>query len=114
MKRRSIHIGLVLSVMAAAFTGCALVDEDMRDCEADHKINYELRLVTNLTTELQTQLSTQVELQAVATALQNELAGIFTDYAVIYLCARTDPNVAHNNGIFNNRTFFYFYAGKQN
>jgi len=81
MKRRSIHIGLVLSVMAAAFTGCALVDEDMRDCEADHKINYELRLVTNLTTELQTQLSTQVELQAVATALQNELAGIFTDYA---------------------------------
>lgn len=81
MKRRSIHIGLVLSVMAAAFTGCALVDEDMRDCEADHKINYELRLVTNLTTELQTQLSTQVELTAVATAIQDHLKGVFTDYA---------------------------------
>lgn len=81
MKRRSIHIGLVLSVMAAAFTGCALVDEDMRDCEADHKINYELRLVTNLTTELQTQLSTQVELKSVAAALQNQLSSIFTDYA---------------------------------
>ena len=81
MKFRSCHIAWILSVMAAAFTGCSLVDEDLTDCEADHKINYELRLVTNLTTELQTQLSTQVELTAVATAIQDHLKGVFTDYA---------------------------------
>ena len=81
MKFRSYHIGMVLSVVAAAFTGCSLVDEDLTDCEADHKINYELRLVTNLTTELQTQLSTQVELTAVAAAIQDHLKGVFTDYA---------------------------------
>lgn len=81
MKFRTYHIGMVLSVMAAAFTGCTLVDEDLTDCEADHEINYELRLVTNLTTELQTQLSTQVELTAVAASIQDHLKGVFTDHA---------------------------------
>ena len=74
-------MGLVLSVVVAALTGCSLVDENLADCEADHEINYELRLVTNLTTELQTQLSTQVELTAVAASIQDHLKGVFTDRA---------------------------------
>lgn len=74
------HIACAFA-MALSVTGCALVDDDMSDCEAEHRIDYELRLVTNMTTELQTQLSTQVELKAVAAVLQDKLSTIFTDYA---------------------------------
>lgn len=102
MKWRSIHIGLVFLAISAAFTGCCLVDEDMRDCEAEHQINYELRLVTNLTTELQTQLATQVELQSVATSLQNQLRGIFTDFAhdvdLSFYDVREDSLRLHHEG----------------
>ena len=70
-----------VALVTAALTGCSLVDENLSDCETDYHIDYELRLVTNMTTELQTQLSTQVELTPVATALQNHLRGVFTDYA---------------------------------
>lgn len=66
--------------MAAAFTGCALVDENLTDCEANHRLNYEIRLVTNMTTELQTQLSMAADVQ-VSTALQAYLGNVFTDYA---------------------------------
>ena len=77
----------ILSIMAAAlvvFQGCSLVDENLQDCETDHRLNYELRLVTNMSTEINTQLetdiSTDVELSAAA-ALRNYLSNIFTDYA---------------------------------
>lgn len=69
-----------LTLLAVAFTGCALVDEDMRDCETTYNIGYELKLVTNMTTELQTQLSMAADVQ-VATALQSYLKNVFTDYA---------------------------------
>lgn len=73
---------LILVHTAAAFIGCSLVDEDLRDCEYD--LNYELTLVTNvsteISTELETTLSTDLELSA-ATALRNYLKNIFTDYA---------------------------------
>lgn len=71
---------LFLMLLAVAFTGCSLVDEDMRDCETNYDIDYELRLVTNMTTELQTQLSMAADVQ-VATALQTYLKNVFTDYA---------------------------------
>ena len=72
--------------MAAALLmqGCSLVDENLSDCEADYRINYELRLVTNMTTELQTQLETQLSTQMeheAATALRQYLSNIFTDFA---------------------------------
>lgn len=68
-------------LLAVSFCACALVDEDMRACKDNYKINYELRLVTNISTEIQTQISTSVELTSVATALQEYLRGIFTDFA---------------------------------
>ena len=78
------RIAVFFTLGVAAFTGCSLVDDNTSDCEADHKLTYELKLVTNMTTEikteLQTTLSTALELQA-ATALTNHLKGIFTDYA---------------------------------
>ena len=71
-------------LMAAAFTGCSLVDEDLRDCGTDYDLDYELKLVTNvsteISTELETTLSTELELSA-ALALRNYLKNIFTDYA---------------------------------
>lgn len=73
------HI-LFLILVVAAFTGCGLVDEDLRDCETDYTIDYELRLVTNMTTELQTELSLEADVH-LATALRTYLAGVFTDIA---------------------------------
>lgn len=73
-----------LILLAAALTGCCLVDEDLRDCGTDYDLDYELTLVTNvsteISTELETTLSTDLELSA-ATALRNYLKNIFTDYA---------------------------------
>ena len=63
--------------MAAA---CSLIDEDMRDCETDTRIDYELRLVTNMTTELQTQLSLEEDAE-VAAALEACWKEVFTDRA---------------------------------
>lgn len=71
---------MALILLACAFTACALVDEDMRDCETDYSINYELKLVTNMTTELQTQLSMASEAK-VSSALQSYLKNVFTDTA---------------------------------
>ena len=72
---------LILLVLgAAAFQGCSLVDEDMRDCEADTRLDYELRLVTNMTTELQTQLSLETDAK-VAAALKTCWQEVFTDRA---------------------------------
>ena len=70
--------------MAAIFTGCSLVDEDLRDCGTEYSLDYELTLVTNVSTEIATQLettlSTELELSA-ALALREYLKNIFTDYA---------------------------------
>ena len=70
----------IFVLLAYTFTGCALVDEDMSDCETTYNINYELRLVTNMTTELQTQLSMATDVQVEA-ALETYLKDVFTDYA---------------------------------
>lgn len=71
---------LLLMFTAVALVACGLVDEDMRDCETDYTLNYELRLVTNMTTELQTQLSMAADV-TVSNAIKTYLSDIFTDYA---------------------------------
>ena len=73
------HTGIFI-LLAVAFTGCSLVDEDMRDCETDYTLDYELRLVTNMTTELQTQLGLVTDVN-VAGAIKSYLQDVFTDYA---------------------------------
>lgn len=69
-----------LVLVAAVSTGCMLVDANMRNCETDYTLNYELRLVTNMTTELQTQLSMAADVN-VAASLRTYMGAIFTDYA---------------------------------
>ena len=78
--RKSLRHILFLIPVVAAFTGCGLVDEDMRDCETDYNIDYELRLVTNMTTELQTELSLAADVR-LATSLRTHLKDVFTDFA---------------------------------
>lgn len=78
--RFAMHHTRIILLLAVAFTGCSLVGEDLRDCETDYHLDYELRLVTNMTTELETQLSMETEV-SVSNALRTYLSGIFTDYA---------------------------------
>lgn len=73
------HISILI-FLAAAFTGCSLVDEDMRDCETDYTLDYELRLVTNMTTELKTQLGLVTDVN-VSNAIKTQLNSVFTDHA---------------------------------
>ena len=69
-----------LFLVAAGLWACSLVDEDLRDCETDYNLDYELRLVTNMTTELQTQLSLAADV-TVSNAIRAYLSNVFTDYA---------------------------------
>lgn len=56
------------------------MDEDLSDCGTDYNLDYELRMVTNMTTEIQTQLSLAADIE-ITQALNNYLAGVFTDNA---------------------------------
>ena len=79
------HIALVVCGVAA-FWGCSLIDEDVRDCQPvqppapESKVEYELSLVTNLTTEINTALNLEADVQ-VASALKTHLEKVFTDHA---------------------------------
>lgn len=71
---------VVLVCQAASFTGCSLIDEDMRDCGQEYSMGYEMRLVTNITTELSTALSLTSDL-AIKGSIETDLEDIFTDFA---------------------------------
>ena len=71
----------LLALGAAILSGCSrLVDEDVSDCGENLSLDYELQLVTNMRTEIKTVLDLQADLQ-VATALENHLEEVFTDFA---------------------------------
>lgn len=72
------HIAFLCGALFLA--ACSLIDEDMRSCESDTRLDYELRLVTNMTTELQTQLSLEEDAE-VAAALEACWKEVFTDRA---------------------------------
>lgn len=82
--RRYIIERLLIAVLATVLlSGCSLIDDELGECghkAQDHKLNYELRLVTNITTEMHTQLGQETDAK-LATALSEHLSGIFTDYA---------------------------------
>lgn len=80
MQRRFPHIVFVLYIVAAAFTGCRMIDEDLSDCGKDFTLDCEVKLVTNMTAELKTELSLDTEI-SVAKALEAYLEDIFTDFA---------------------------------
>ena len=60
---KSFRHTFIFAIMAVALVlpqGCSLLDENLEDCEKDHLLNYELRLVTNMSTEINTQLETDL------------------------------------------------------
>ena len=77
---RHILLAGICVLGTAAFSGCRLVDEEVSDCGEELNVDYELQLVTNMRTEIQTVLDLQADLQ-VATALQDHLGDVFTDFA---------------------------------
>lgn len=79
-RRNAYRLKWLLPLLAAAFTGCALVDEDLGDCETDYTMNYDLRLVTNMTTEIRTQFGLAADVN-VASAITRQMSEVFTDFA---------------------------------
>ena len=67
-------------LLAAAFTGCGLVDEDLSVCVKDCTLDYELRLATNLAAELDSELSLPQD-QPIWEALDGHFKEVFADYA---------------------------------
>lgn len=73
----------LLAILALGLTSCKClfcIDEDLSECRAEPKIEYDLQLITNVTTELETVLNLEAELE-VQQQLRNYLAPIFTDHA---------------------------------
>lgn len=77
---RQILLAGICVIGTAAYTGCRLVDEDVSDCGEELSVDYELQLVTNMRTEIQAVLDLQTDLE-LATALQDHLSEVFTDFA---------------------------------
>lgn len=71
-------LSLILGV--AVFAGCCLVDEDVRDCETEYFLDYEMLMITNLNTEINTELSIGTDIQ-IAQALRTYLDDVFNDFA---------------------------------
>lgn len=69
-----------VALLATAAGGCALLDEQLEDCKESFSITYHLRLITNVKVQLQTRLSDKRD-EAIRRALEDYLAGIFTEYA---------------------------------
>lgn len=66
--------------MLMLLTGCSMIDDDLSDCGANVRLDYDLHLVTNLTIELQAELDKRND-AALIKALRDYLSPIFTDYA---------------------------------
>lgn len=76
------HNGLLIAPAAVLLSlgSCSLVDEDLSECGAESRIDYELNLVTNVTTERESVLD-EAEDVYVSEALRAYLAPVFTDFA---------------------------------
>ncbi len=76
------HKGLLIALAAVLLSlgSCRLVDEDLSECGAEFRIDYELKLVTNVSTELKSVLDEEGDIY-VADALRAYLAPVFTDFA---------------------------------
>lgn len=64
----------------AVLSGCSLVDDDLRACDADYTLDYELSLVTDISTEINAALNLETDVE-VATALKGYLDQVFTNRA---------------------------------
>ena len=80
MRFRSIVCLFLGMTLAAGFSACSIIDDDLSDCGEDVKLHYDLHLVTNLSIELQNELDRRADANLVK-ALKDYLAPVFNDYA---------------------------------
>ena len=109
--RKNIFSVVCIVVMAVAFAGCSLIDEDMSDCGERVQLEVELTLITNLRTELETQLSLTEETD-IQTALKEYYTRVFTDNArdvdlSFYATEDPMPRLEHITDIINDNQAVY-------
>lgn len=78
--RHLLYFGLSIISCCILFTACNAIDDDLRDCEKDFRIRYNVKLKTNLQTQIQTVLRNRFEMD-VADLLEDSLKFIFREYA---------------------------------
>ena len=112
MKQKGLLI--ILAAALLSLGGCCLVDEDLSECGAEFRIDYELKLVTNVTTELTSVLDQEGDVY-VADALKAYLAPVFTDFAhdvdlSFYDVSEPYERLEHKNEIMDaNQTSYTIY-----
>ena len=80
MRLRSIVSLILGTALAAGFSACSIIDDDLSNCGEDLKLHYDLHLVTDLSIELQKELDRRADANLVK-ALKDYTAPVFTDYA---------------------------------
>lgn len=68
------------SLLAAALTGCSLIDEDISKCNNQVRLTYELRLDPEIVQELEDELDLHAD-EDIRGMLKEYVDGVFTNYA---------------------------------
>lgn len=81
MRRNILYLAALLCCSAALLPGCCkIIDEDLSDCDNEHRIDYRVCLITNMDHEIREVLD-KPEDKPVETALRSYLDASFTDIA---------------------------------
>ena len=67
-------------LVAAAFTGCSLIDEDLTGCNNQVRLKYEIRLDPEIIQELEDELDLHAD-EDIRGMLKDYIDGVFTNYA---------------------------------
>ena len=78
--RPLISVLAAASLLAAAFSGCSLIDEDLTGCNNQVRLKYELRLDPEIIQELEDELDLHAD-EDIRGMLKEYVDGVFTNYA---------------------------------
>lgn len=78
--RPLISVSVAAGLLAAALTGCSLIDEDISRCNNQVRLTYELRLDPEIIQELEDELDLHAD-EDIRAMLKNYVDGVFTNYA---------------------------------
>ena len=110
------HTGLLIALAATLLSlgSCGLIDDDLSECGAEFRIDYELKLVTNFSSEIKSVLDENGD-APVTNALRTYLAPVFTDFAhdvdlSFYAVSEPFERLEHMNVIMDdNQTSYTIY-----
>ena len=78
--RPFISVLAAAGLLAAAFSGCSLIDEDITGCNNQVRLTYELRLDPEIIQELEDELDLHAD-EDIRGMLKEYIDGVFTNYA---------------------------------